>query len=68
MDASIFKIFPLPVLGDSGQIQFRAEMFNSLNHPQFDQPNGRVDIAQGGTITNLSNDMREVQFTLKVLF
>lgn len=68
MDASIFKIFPLRILGDSGQIQFRAEMFNALNHPQFDQPNARVDIPQGGTITDLSNDMREVQFALKVLF
>jgi hypothetical protein len=68
LDASIFKNFPLRMLGEGGQVQFRAEAFNSLNHPQFGQPNTRVDIAQGGTITSLSNDMRQIQFALKILF
>ncbi|MFL6447512.1 MAG: hypothetical protein ACJ746_07460 [Bryobacteraceae bacterium] len=49
-------------------MQFRAETFNILNHPQFANPNTRVDIPQGGTITTLSNDMREIQFALKVVF
>jgi hypothetical protein len=32
-------------------------------------PNGaRVDLPQGGTLTSLANDMREIQFALKVVF
>lgn len=68
LDASVFKIFPVPLFGENGQVQFRAEMFNALNHPQFGQPNTRVDIPQGGTITTLSSPMREIQFGLKILF
>jgi hypothetical protein len=68
LDLSLFKSFPLPFLGEGRQLQFRAESFNLLNHPQFTNPNTRVDIPQGGTITTLSNDMREIQFALKVVF
>lgn len=68
LDASLFKSFTLRLLGEGGQIQFRAETFNTLNHPQFGQPNARVDIAQGATITSLANDMRQIQFGLKILF
>lgn len=68
LDASLFKSFPLRLLGEGGQIQFRAESFNVLNHPQFALPNARVDIAQGATITGLSTDMRQIQFALKILF
>ena len=68
LDASIFKAFPIRWINERSELQFRAEAFNFLNHPQFGQPNGRVDIPQGGTITSLSNDMREVQFALKFLF
>jgi hypothetical protein len=71
LDFSLFRSFSLPVLGEAGQVQFRAESFNVLNHPQFgqlQQSSTRVDIPQGGTITTLSNDMRELQFALKILF
>lgn len=68
LDASVFKAFPLRWIGEGGQVQFRAEAFNLLNHPQFSQPNSRVDIPQGASITSLSNDMRELQLALKILF
>jgi hypothetical protein len=68
VDGSLFKSFCHSLFGESGQLQFRAETFNTLNHPQFLNPNTRVDIAQGGTITGLSNDMREIQFAIKILF
>jgi hypothetical protein len=67
-DLSAFKSFPVPKFGEAGSIQFRGEMFNAFNHPQFSNPNNRVDLAQGGTITSLSHDMRIVQFGLKILF
>jgi Carboxypeptidase regulatory-like domain/TonB dependent receptor-like, beta-barrel len=68
LDASLFKRIQVSKLGEAGEVQFRAELFNSLNHPQFALPNARVDLAQGGTITSLSNTMRQVQFGLKVIF
>jgi hypothetical protein len=67
-DASIFKRFPLKWLGEGKELQFRAEAFNSFNHPQFDIPNARVDIPQGATITALASPMREMQIGLKLLF
>jgi hypothetical protein len=68
LDSSLFKNFRLGWLGESGELQFRAEAFNTLNHPQFGLPNTRVDIKNGGTITSLSNEMREIQFGVKILF
>jgi len=68
LDSSLFKNFRVGWLGENGEVQFRAEAFNTLNHPQFSIPNSHVDIANGGTITGLTNDMREVQFGLKILF
>jgi len=49
-------------------MQFRAELFNILNHPQFGASNLRVDLPQGDTITSLAAAMRQIQFGLKVIF
>ena len=68
LDFSLFKRLSVHKLGESGEIQFRGELFNALNHPQFSQPNTRIDLAQGGTISSLSNNMRQIQFVLKVIF
>ena len=68
MDFSLFKRFPLTKLKEGSELQFRAESFNFLNHPQFGMPNARVDIAQGGSITTLSTPMRQMQLGLKFLF
>ena len=67
-DFSLFRSFPLAFLGDRGEMQFHAEAFNLLNTPQFDNPNLRVDIPVGGSITALRNNIREWQIGLKVLF
>jgi hypothetical protein len=68
MDFSVFKRFALSVLKENSELQFRAESFNFLNHPQWGRPNNRVDIAQGGSITSLSTSMRQMQFGLKLIF
>ncbi len=68
VDLSLFKRFALSKIKEGTELQFRAESFNSLNHPQFGRPNTRVDIAQGGSITSLSTPMRQMQFGLKLIF
>ena len=67
-DFSAFKSFGIPVLGEQGTLQFRAEFFNLFNHPQFALPNATVNIAQGGSITSTNNPMRQIQFALKLIF
>jgi len=61
-------------------VQFRAEMFNLLNTPQFNNPNFTLpllsagtaytasNIANFGTITSTRYDNRQIQFALKFLF
>ncbi len=68
LDFSLFKRIAVRKLGESGEVQLRAESFNMLNHPQFSLPNARVDLPQGATITSLANNMRQVQFGVKILF
>ncbi len=67
-DFSIFKRLPVSPLGDRGEVEFRTEFFNLLNHPQFGFPNPRVDISQGGSIRSLATRMREIQAGLKIVF
>jgi hypothetical protein len=74
---SLFKEFPIH---EAMHLQFRAEVFNLLNQANYANPgatissydaNGVATSAGGfGQISSLNpaNDMREFQFTLKLLF
>ena len=79
-DFSIFKNFQL---SERARMEFRAEFFNLLNHPNFNQPNfggnGVVAISGAGNFTNPNFgqigstrdnplDPRELQFALKLYF
>jgi len=63
-DLSLQKFFQIR---EGQRLQFRAEMFNFTNHPNFFLPNGRVDQAAGGKISQASPG-RVVQLGLKYLF
>jgi hypothetical protein len=54
-------------------LQFRAEVFNVLNHPNLGYPNevvfqGTEYSSSGGVITNTATTSRQIQFALKLLF
>ena len=63
-----FSVFRNLRLTESRSLQFRSEFFNVLNTPQFDLPNGTLGGSAYGTISALANDMRQIQFSLKLLF
>jgi hypothetical protein len=50
------------------RLEFRAEAFNALNHPQFCAPNSTVGQATFGKITSQCNSPREGQMALKLYF
>ena len=61
------KDFRLRAAGDQlPSLQFRAEMYNFLNHPQFDTYGPHVANEIFGKITNTVNRGRIVQFTLRL--
>ena len=83
-DLSLNKDTAMPFLGESARLQFRAEIFNLLNHANFALPasNGRIftgtltdaagvseaPIANVGRITTTSTSSRQIQLALKVIF
>jgi hypothetical protein len=47
-------------------VQFRAEAFNALNHPNFSLPSGSIGSSAAGTITSTLGSQRELQFALRL--
>ena len=78
VDFSVDKDTPLKFLGESGQLQFRAEIFNIFNHPSLAVPNagvftgsafsGESPLATAGQIITTTETSRQVQLALKVVF
>jgi hypothetical protein len=80
LDFSVFKVIPIK---ERFQVQFRAEIFNILNHPNFNAPNfggnGVVAISNSGNYNSSTfgeigstrddpYDPRQIQFALKLVF
>ncbi|HWE50301.1 MAG TPA: hypothetical protein VG273_10950, partial [Bryobacteraceae bacterium] len=52
IDLAILKRFRLPFAGEASNLEFRTEMFNAFNHPQFANPSTTFNTATFGIDTN----------------
>ena len=64
LDVSLSRVFKV---SERLAIQFRAESFNVVNHPNFDQPSQTFGVAGFGSIT-AAEAPRQIQFAAKVRF
>ena len=70
VDASLFKTTSIT---ERANLQFRAEVFNVMNHPNFGTPNATVFSSgaispSAGLITTTATTSRQIQFGLKLIF
>ncbi|MBI2816078.1 MAG: carboxypeptidase regulatory-like domain-containing protein [Acidobacteria bacterium] len=69
-----FTLAKMTSVNERFKVDFRAEFFNLLNHANFMLPSNRVFSSAGqvlgaaGRISATSNDSRQIQFGLKLLF
>lgn len=64
-DLSLIKYFPLT---ERVRLQFRAETYDFMNHPNFDAPNMDPTNAKFGVVSSQGGLSREFQFALKLTF
>jgi len=65
LDAALVREFALT---EAARLQFRLEVFNSLNHTNLGTPNRFVNTPQFATITEAATPNREVQLSLRFSF
>jgi Carboxypeptidase regulatory-like domain len=79
LDVALRKNTKLAKLGEAGNVEFRAEFFNILNHPNFSEPDHRVfagalnnttesPLASAGVITSTRTPSRQIEFVLRISF
>ena len=77
LDSSVVKDTAAKFLGDSGQVEFRAEFFNILNHTNFAGPGAGVYAGTAsvqnpsptaGIVSGTATTSRQIQFAIKVMF
>lgn len=76
LDFAVFKNFPLHRLSETSKLQFRAEMFNILNHANFAPPIANETIFDqsgnpvpgAGALNETTTSSRQIQFGLKLFW
>jgi hypothetical protein len=64
-DLSLFKDFPIR---EQVKLQFRAESFNTFNHPQFGLPSGSIGNSAAAVISSIVGNPRQMQVALRLQF
>jgi hypothetical protein len=64
----VFKDFSLNKMREGSRLQFRAEAFNALNHPQFGNIASQFNSGGFGDVQSQVNVPRQVQVALKLIF
>ena len=75
-DFSLFKNNYIPRISETFNVQFRAEFFNVLNHPNFQSPidnfvlfnQDGTPVGGAGAIDATTTDARQIQLGLKIIF
>jgi hypothetical protein len=65
VDTTLSKDFRLM---EKARLEFRASMFNALNHPVFSGPGTTLGNANFGVISSQANLNRQFEFAAKILF
>ena len=64
VDVSLSRWFPIWKV----RLQFRAEIFNWLNHPEWSGPSTDWRSSNFGQVTGKSSNTREMQFSARISF
>jgi len=67
-DMAIVKRTRLGFVNEVANLEFRTELFNAFNKPQFGNPSTNVSAATFGTISTTTVNPRLIQFALKLNF
>jgi hypothetical protein len=65
LDFGLHRAF---LFGETTRLEFRAEAFNILNHPQFGQPGNTIGNPAAGKISTTSVANRQIQLALRLAF
>jgi hypothetical protein len=65
LDLSVFRVFPI---GESRDLQFRAEAFNVFNHPTWGNPDSNLNDSNFGQVGGTRSTERQLQLGMKLKF
>jgi hypothetical protein len=66
VDLALSKILAIDWPRERSSLQFRAEFFNALNHPQFANPDTNFSSPTFGIISNTAVNPRVIQLALRL--
>jgi hypothetical protein len=67
-DIAFSKTIPIKWPHEGSSLQFRTELYNALNHPQFANPDTNFTSPTFGVISSTSVNPRVIQLALKFAF
>jgi len=67
-DLAFSKTIPIKWPSEGSNLQFRAELYNALNHPQFANPDTTFTSPTFGVINSTAVNPRVIQLALKLAF